>query len=91
MVKLLDKLEHERVNRIGPFVVLKENGIRNVNDPPQTPPPPQIVNVIIVQNQTPIISNAINSTEERIKKLEKKLLNDDADDFLFCLKHPLTN
>jgi len=43
-MKLLDKLEHERVNKIGPFLILKENELRNTMVPPQTPPPPPIVN-----------------------------------------------
>jgi len=29
--------------------------------------------------------------DERIEKLEKKLLNDDEDDFLLCLKSTLTD
>lgn len=45
MIKLLDKLDHERVNRIWPFVSLKEKELRNENKsssqtngvPPQTP------------------------------------------------------
>lgn len=29
--------------------------------------------------------------DERIDKLEKELLDEDEDDFLFCLKYPLTD
>lgn len=39
-MEMLDKLEHEKVNRIGPFAILKENELKKVQLPPQTPPPP---------------------------------------------------
>lgn len=40
LVQMLDKIEHERVSRIHPFVILKENEHRKAQIPPQMPPPP---------------------------------------------------
>lgn len=57
-VKLIEKIEHENINRIGPFSMLKENEIRVENVPHQTPPPPPIVNN---HNQASYI---ISSTKE---------------------------
>jgi len=59
MLELVGKIDHKRINRIGPFVSLKEKELRDAskfyfqikNGPPQTPSPPLKANNPIIQNQ----------------------------------------
>lgn len=81
---MFDQLKHQRIHRIGLFLSLEENELRNANIQSQTPKLPPIHNVLVVQNKIVISSN-----KERVQKLEKELLNHNDDYFLFYLKIPL--
>jgi len=60
-LELVDKLKHEKLHRIGPFLQLKDvklqKGIANKplsqtsNTPPLSPPPTLKSNQLVVQNQ----------------------------------------
>jgi len=61
IVKLLDKIEHEKENIIGPFTIHKEKELKKVQAPPQSPPPPL----------------KYSSTNKGIDTTENKLLDDE--------------
>jgi len=85
MLKLVDKLKHEKLHRIGPFLQPKEAELRKEianktpiqisTISPQIPLPPPKDNLPIVQTQqlkqTPIVLNNEKTMDEITKKLEK--------------------
>ena len=91
MLEFIDKLEHKRIHRIGPFVPLKEDELRreksnkptsqNSNAPPKNPPPDLKINVPIgnkpiVQNQQPKQPPIVSNNGKTIQERIEKLEKD---------------